>query len=156
MEVGEMDEIDIFECLHAEPTAVEYFYKADETLKEALYKKDGYECVKAMDEAIGAVGEMLVEDWPHTHYQVCARAIGKDFNWDNFKRIGEELRNKDTTLMENSDHHLFFNKQDITGAGYNMIDYYVKREFRTLGWHFGKTLYEASKASKESKFLQWN
>jgi len=37
--VGEIDEIELFECLHAEPKAVELFYKADEAMKYALVKK---------------------------------------------------------------------------------------------------------------------
>ena len=50
--VGHIDEIDLYECLEREPTAVEYFYKADETLKEAWIKKDSREAVKALDELV--------------------------------------------------------------------------------------------------------
>lgn len=97
-EVAEFDEIDLYECLHAEPEAVEYFYKADETLKEAFIKKDMHEAVKALDELIGFLVEMVMEDYPHTKTQVCKRFEGKDAHWDDLKRIMEELKSDDRTL----------------------------------------------------------
>jgi len=69
--VGEFDEIDLFECLHREPTAVEYFYRADETLKESWIKKDSHEAVKGLDEMIGFIVELVMEDYPHSHVEVC-------------------------------------------------------------------------------------
>jgi len=69
--VGEFDEIDLYECLHREPTAVEYFYHADEALKESWIKKDSTEAVKALDELIGFIIELVKEDYPHTHTEVC-------------------------------------------------------------------------------------
>lgn len=87
--VGEFDEIDLYECLHREPTAVEYFYKADETLKEGWIKKDQTEAVKALDELIGFVVELVMEDYPHTHVEVCKEFQSREANWDDLKRILE-------------------------------------------------------------------
>lgn len=65
-EVGHFDEIDLYECLQKEPKAVEYFYKADETLKAAWIKKDSGEAVKALDELVQFIGEMIFEEFPHS------------------------------------------------------------------------------------------
>jgi len=89
--VGGFDSIDLFECLHREPTAVEYFYKADEALKESWLVKDSHKAVKALDEMLGFIVELVMEDYPHTHTQVC-----KDFDkegkakWDDLVRIFKE------------------------------------------------------------------
>ena len=60
--VGELDEIDLYECLHREPTAVEYFIKADEDLKRAWIHKDPRMAVHSIDEMLGFLGEMVIED----------------------------------------------------------------------------------------------
>jgi hypothetical protein len=70
-EVGDLDEIDLYECLHREPTAVEYFYKADMELKSSWIKKDSTDAVKALDELIEFVIELIIEDYPHTKTEVC-------------------------------------------------------------------------------------
>jgi len=69
--VDGFDPIDLYNCLHREPTSVEYFYKADEELKYSWMKKDSHEAVKALDELIGFLIEMVKEDYPHTHHEVC-------------------------------------------------------------------------------------
>lgn len=70
-EVGEVDEIDLYECLHREPTAVEYFYKADRTLKEGWIKKDSHEAVQGIDDLLKFIVELVLEDYPHSKTQVC-------------------------------------------------------------------------------------
>jgi len=50
--VGHVDEVDLYQCLEKEEKAVEYFYRADETLKHAWYHKDSTEAVKALDELV--------------------------------------------------------------------------------------------------------
>jgi hypothetical protein len=69
--VDRFDKIDLYNCLHREPTAVEYFYKADEEMKFALIHKDEHEAIKALDALIGFLAEMVMEDYPHSHTEVC-------------------------------------------------------------------------------------
>lgn len=69
--VDNFDSIDLYNCLHREPRAVEYFYKADETLKYSFIKHEETEAVKALDELIGFLAEMVMTDYPHTRIEVC-------------------------------------------------------------------------------------
>jgi len=69
--VDGFDEIDLYNCLHREPNAVMTFYKADEEFKYALIKKDSHEAIKAMDELIYYIVEMIKTDYPHTRREVC-------------------------------------------------------------------------------------
>lgn len=146
--VAEFDEIDMFECLHAEPTAVEYFYKADEQLKESWIKKDPSGAVKGLDELIRFLGELVMEDYPHTRTQVCKTFDHKDAKWDNLKAIMEAEKDPETTLQATGD-KLFFNKKDITTEAGNMTEDYLKQEFRYLGWRLGDTMYKEVQESKD-------
>jgi len=69
--VDGFESIDLYNCLHREPTAVEYFYKADEEIKYSFIKKDSRDAVKGLDELIGFIIELVKEDYPHTHHEVC-------------------------------------------------------------------------------------
>jgi hypothetical protein len=69
--VDRFDTIDLYNCLHREPNAVYYFYKADEEMKYALHKHDETEIIKALDELIGFLAELVMTDYPHTHTEVC-------------------------------------------------------------------------------------
>ena len=69
--VDHFDSIDLYNCLHREPTAVEYFYRADEEMKYALIKKDEHLAIKALDELIQFLAEMVMEDYPHSRTEVC-------------------------------------------------------------------------------------
>jgi len=124
-EVGEFDEVDLYECLHREPEAVEIFYKADETLKEGLMKKDPTDAVKGLDEMLGYIVELVMEDYPHTHVQVC-----KDF--DKTKKaqwatLGEimKLEHDPKTTLQTHDGKFFFNEKDVTEEGGKMIEDYI-------------------------------
>jgi hypothetical protein len=64
MKVGEFDEVDLYECITHEPDALMKFIKADETVKSSFLKKDEREGIVGLDELIGFIGEMMVEDWP--------------------------------------------------------------------------------------------
>ena len=70
--VGETDSIDLYNCLHREPTAVEYFYRADLSLKESFIHKDANQAVKASKELVGFIVELILEDYPHTHHEICS------------------------------------------------------------------------------------
>jgi len=150
-EVGEFDEVDLFECLHREPKAVEVFYKADMTLKEGLYKKDPTDAVKGLDEMLGYIVELVMEDYPHTHVQVC-----KDFDktkrgqWATLANIMKLEKDPETTLQTH-DGKFFFNKKDVTEEGGKMIEEYIKGEFRFLGYTLGKNMKDA--AAPGVKFL---
>jgi len=143
--VGDFDEIDLFECVEKEPKAFVEFVKADEKLKEALYTKDSRVAVEGLDELVGFVIELVLEDYPHTHVQVC-----KDFDktkksdWSDLHTIIELLKNHETSLQA-FDNKLYFNKKDISTAAGNMVEDYLKGEFGHLGWNLGKALDEASK-----------
>lgn len=65
--------------------------------------------------------------------------------FDDFKRVGELLRGKDTTL-EAYDHHIYFNKKDITSKAGEMAEDYLKQEFGHLGWQLASTLVENSQS----------
>lgn len=142
--VGEFDEVDLFECLHAEPKAVEAIYRADETLKSSWIKKDPQEAVHGLDELIGFVVELVMETYPHTHIEVC-----KDFDktkkaqWEDLARIMHDERDKETTLQADGD-KLYFNKKDISKEAGEMVEDYLKSEFRHLGWTLGKTMNDAA------------
>jgi hypothetical protein len=70
--VGPTESIDLYNCLHREPTAVEVFYKADMTLKESFIHKDPREAVKGAQELFYFIIELILEDYPHTHHEVCS------------------------------------------------------------------------------------
>lgn len=143
--VGDFDSIDLFECLHNEPRAVEYFYAADEELKAGWIKHDSREAVKALDTLLGFIVELVMEDYPHSHVQVC-----KDFDkegkadWTDLKRIMGLARDHSTGI-EVYDNKLYFNKKDLSHTAEEMIEDYLGYEFGHLGWNFGKGLDEASK-----------
>jgi tetratricopeptide (TPR) repeat protein len=69
--VDHFDSIDLYNCLHREPNAVELFYKADETMKYGLQKHEPEEVVKALDELIKFLYTMVADDYPGTKRQVC-------------------------------------------------------------------------------------
>ena len=62
----------------------------------------------------------------------------------------DEEKKPDTTLAT-YDNKLYFNKKDISTEAGNMVEDYLKQEFRHLGWTLGKTMDEASK--DEDMFL---
>lgn len=97
-EVGELDEIDLYNCLHREPEAVHFFYRADEALKESWIKKDSHEAVKALDEMIRFVVEMVIEDYPRTHYEVCREFKDRHLEWHDLGEIMKEEKEPETTL----------------------------------------------------------
>jgi len=96
--VGELDSIDLYNCLHREPKAVEIFYKADETLKESLLHKHPDGVIKAIDETLFFVVEMVMEDFPRTHIEVCREFKEKDLQFADLKHIIELMRGEGTTL----------------------------------------------------------
>ena len=145
--VGRFDSIDLYECLHREPTAVEVFYKADETFKAALANKDTHEAIKAIDEMIYFIIELVKEDYPHTRTEVCRDFKSEGAQWEDLERILKELKDPDTTLMENSDRHIFFNKKDITSGSHNIVEDYIKSDFGRLGYNLGELLHQDSAAS---------
>jgi len=59
-------------------------------LKEGWIKKDSREAVKALDDLIGFVFEMMFEDYPHTKTQVCKVIDQSKYQWDDLKKIMEE------------------------------------------------------------------
>jgi len=127
-----------------EPKAFEYFAHADHDLKESFYKKDPEGAVKSLDELVGFVGEICIEDWPGTKRQVCKYVDEhKDNKWDDFKRIGGEMRNKDTAL-HTEDKKLFFNKKDISDDAKLIAEDYIREDWERLGYQFGATLNKAS------------
>lgn len=151
--VDGFDPIDLYNCLHREPTAVEYFYKADEELKYSWIKKDSHDAVKALDELIGFLVEMVMEDYPHSHTEVCTEFKDRQADWGDMKLILEAMRNPDRTLAV-ADDHFYFNHQDITSAMHNLAEDYLKQEFGRLGYNYGKTLLGAVSHGDEGLFLQ--
>jgi hypothetical protein len=69
--VDHFDSIDLYNCLHREPSAVYHFYHADEEMKYALQRRDESKAVKALDELIGFLAELVMTDYPHSHVEVC-------------------------------------------------------------------------------------
>lgn len=124
--VGHFDDIDLYECIKLEPRALGIFYKADETLKESFIKKDSTEAIKALDEMVEFIVEMIMEPYPGTHHKVCAAIDNSKSQFDDLKLVLAELRNKDTTLYVSGDKKLMFNKMDITKEGGEMVDDYIK------------------------------
>jgi len=70
--VGHTESIDLYNCLHREPKSVEVFYKADEMLKESFIHKDNREAVKGAGGMFFFIIELIMEDYPHTHTEVCS------------------------------------------------------------------------------------
>jgi hypothetical protein len=151
--VGRFDSIDLYECLHREPTAVEIFYKADEEFKFALVKKDAKDAIKAIDEMIYFIIELIKEDYPRTHVEVCRDFKSEDAQWGDLELILKELKDPQTTLEENSDRHIFFNKMDITSASHSIVEDYLKSDFGRLGYNLGDLLQKESKPASEGLFL---
>jgi len=69
--------------------------------------------VHGLDELIGFIGEMAIEDYPHSRTPVCKAIDNERNNFEDFKRIGEELRDQETTLRAEHD-KIYFNHHDIT------------------------------------------
>jgi len=92
--VGDFDEIDLYECIRKEPEAFMLFVKGDELLKRSLVEKDPSLVVPGLTEILNFVVEMVLEDYPHTKYQVCKEFSSKhsDAKWDDLKRIMGELK----------------------------------------------------------------
>jgi len=126
--VDDFDSIDLYNCLHREPTAVEYFYKADVEMKSALQRRDEREVVKALDELIGYLVELVKEDYPHTHVEVCKEFQDREAQWGDLKMVIDDLKSQDRTLQVH-DHHFTFNKQDVTSSIYNLVDDYNHSEW---------------------------
>jgi hypothetical protein len=142
--VDHFDSIDLYNCLHREPEAVHYFYRADEALKSALYQHDEQAVIKAMDELIQFLAEMVMEDYPHSRVEVCREFKDRQAQWGDVKRILEDLKNPETTLQSGSDHHFFFNKVDVTTGIHNVIEDYIQQSWSRLGYNYVQTLLEAA------------
>lgn len=106
--VEHFDSIDLYECLHREPKALDVFYHADEEMKYALIKKEYGDAIKAIDEMVYFIVELVKEDYPHTRTEVCKDFQAKDAQWEDLKPILEDLKSQDRTL-EVHDTKVFFN-----------------------------------------------
>jgi len=84
-----------------------------------------------------------MEDYPHSRSPVCRAIDNERNNFEDIKRILEDLKDSDRTLRSHED-HLYFNHHDITEAAEKMTGDYLKGSWEGLGWHFGSTLNEAS------------
>lgn len=87
MKVGEIDEIDLYECLHREPEAVHFFYDADEKMKRAFVYKNIEEGVKSLDELVKFIVEMALEDYPHSRTHVCKAIDNGSSNFEHLKEV---------------------------------------------------------------------
>lgn len=67
-------------------------------MKEALVKHSGDGVVKAVDELLGFLVEMIREDYPHTHTQVCKTFDQSKAQWTDLERIMKAEKDKETTL----------------------------------------------------------
>lgn len=122
-------------------------------MKFAFVHKDEHAAIKALDELIGFLAEMVMEDYPHSHTEVCHKFKDREVQWGDVKMVLDDMKNPDTTLQVNSDHHFFFNKQDITFDIHNLVDDYVKQNWESLGFKYGKALLDAA-AHEAELFLQ--
>ena len=130
---------------------MEYFYRADETLKEALHKKDPYEATHALYQLISFIGIMAKENVPGRHEAICYEMDSKKANWTDMERINRELLNYDTALAF-ADGHMFFNHHDITKQAEDMGEQYIHNNWHGLGYLLGITLEENS-GHEENLFL---
>lgn len=141
--VNAFDEVDLYECLEREPRALIEFYKADETLKDALINKKPDEGIKGLDELMEFIVEMIVEDYPHTHVEVCRTIDHSKSNFNDIKKIMEDMRNGDLTLSYHHD-KLFFNHHDITEETSHSIDAYIHGDFSRIGYELGNAMRKAA------------
>lgn len=87
MKVGEIDEIELYECLHREPEAVHFFYDADEKMKRAFVYKNIEEGVKSLDELVKFIVEMALEDYPHSRTHVCKAIDNGSSDFEHLKEV---------------------------------------------------------------------
>jgi hypothetical protein len=122
--VDDFDAIDMYNCLHREPTAVGYFYKADEEMKFALQHRDEREIIKALDGLIGFLFELVKEDYPHSHVEVCKEFQDREAQWKDAQMVIDDLKSPERTLQVH-DHHFYFNHQDISLDLHELVEDYV-------------------------------
>lgn len=140
--VGGFDEIDLFQCLEREEHAVDFFYQADEKLKESAVRKDPYEAIYGLKELIGFIAIMANEHVPGRDHKLCYE-LSKDGNWEGYERIIRDLQNPETDLAF-ADGHIYFAHQDVTEEGRIMAEDYIKGDFKGLGYRLGNTLEHAA------------